>query len=228
VGADPGKLRIAFTTITPGGTPLHPDCVKAVDEAARLCGDLGHIVTEAAPKIDGGTLVPMFMTLWSAGCTWTIDSMALYTKQEVSAEKFEPATWALYQMGRQQSGSSYLLALQWLQRISREVARFMEDFDVWLTPTLGEPPLPLGSFNATPENPMAGMRKAAEFVPFTPICNSTGQPAMSVPLFWNDEGLPIGTHFVGRFGDEATLFRLAGQLETARPWSNRRPPVSAA
>lgn len=228
VGADPGKLRIAFTTITPGGTPLHPDCVKAVDEAARLCSDLGHIVTEAAPKIDGGTLVPMFMTLWSAGCTWTIDSMALYTKQEVSAEKFEPATWALYQMGRQQSGSSYLLALQWLQRISREVARFMEDFDVWLTPTLGEPPLPLGSFTATPENPMAGMRKAAEFVPFTPICNSTGQPAMSVPLFWNDEGLPIGTHFVGRFGDEATLFRLAGQLETARPWSNRRPPVSAA
>jgi amidase len=131
-------------------------------------------------------------------------------------------------MGRQQTGSSYLLALQWLQKTSRDVAGFMEDYDVWLTPTLGEPPLKLGSFDATPENPMAGMRKAAEFVPFTPICNITGQPAMSVPLFRSDEGLPIGTHFVGRFGDEATLFRLAAQLEAARPWGNRRPPVSAA
>jgi amidase len=104
----------------------------------------------------------------------------------------------------------------------------MLDYDVWLTPTLGEPPLPLGSFDATPDDPVAGMRRAVQFVPFTPICNMTGQPAMSVPLFWNDEGLPIGTHFVGRFGDEATLFRLAAQLESARPWSDRRPAVSAA
>lgn len=228
VGADPGKLRIAFTATAPGSAPIHPDCVSAVNEAARLCSNLGHIVTEAAPKIDGEMLVPMFMTLWSAGCTWTIDSMALYTRQEAIAEKFEPATWALYQMGRQQTGSSYLLALQWLQRTSRDVAHFMQDYDVWLTPTLGEPPLPLGSFDSTPEDPMAGMRKAAQFVPFTPICNATGQPAMSMPLFWNDQGLPIGTHFVGRFGDEATLFRLAAQLEEAQPWASRRPPVSAA
>lgn len=227
VGADPGKLRIAFTTVAPSGSPLHPDCVKAVNDAVTLCSNLGHEVTEAAPAVNGEMLVPMFMTLWSAGCTWTIDSMALYTQQEAKAEHFEPQTWALYQMGRQQTGSSYLLALQWLQRTSRDVARFMADYDVWLTPTLGEPPLPLGSFDATPEDPMAGMRKAAQFVPFTPICNATGQPAMSVPLFWNDEGLPIGTHFVGRFGDEATLFRLAAQLEGARPWGDRRPPITA-
>ena len=227
VGADPGKLRIAFTTVAPSGASLHPDCVTAVNEAVTLCSNLGHEVAEASPAVDGEKLVPMFMTLWSAGCAWTIDSMALYTKREVSPEKFEPATWALYQMGRQQTGASYLLALQWLQRTSRDVARFMEDYDVWLTPTLGEPPLPLGSFDATPDDPMAGMRKAAQFVPFTPICNATGQPAMSVPLFWNDQGLPIGTHFVGRFGDEATLFRLAAQLEAARPWGNRRPTTSA-
>jgi amidase len=227
VGADPGKLRIAFTTVAPSRASLHPDCVTAVNEAVTLCSNLGHEVTEAAPAINGEILVPMFMTLWSAGCTWTIDSMALYTKQEARTEHFEPATWALYHMGRQQTGSAYLLALQWLQRTSRDVARFMEDYDIWLTPTLGEPPLPLGSFDATPDDPMAGMRKAAQFVPFTPICNATGQPAMSVPLFWNDQGLPIGTHFVGRFGDEATLFRLAAQLEAARPWANRRPPISA-
>jgi Amidase len=94
-----------------------------------------------------------------------------------------------------------------------------------LTPTVADPPLPLGSFNSQPGNPLYGLQRAAAFVPFTPICNVTGQPAMSVPLFWNADGLPIGTHFVGRFGDEATLFRLAAQLEAARPWTSRRPQV---
>jgi amidase len=98
---------------------------------------------------------------------------------------------------------------------------------VWLTPTLSEPPVPLGTFDSTPENPLQGMERAHEFVPFTPICNATGQPAMSVPLLWNADHLPVGTHFIGRFGDEATLFRLAAQLEEARPWADRRPPVSA-
>jgi amidase len=92
---------------------------------------------------------------------------------------------------------------------------------------MGEPPVPLGTFDSPPDNPLQGFTRAAAFVPFTPICNITGQPAMSVPLHWNDAGLPVGAHFVGRFGDEATLFRLAAQLEHARPWADRRPPVSA-
>jgi len=107
------------------------------------------------------------------------------------------------------------------------VARFFVDYDVWLTPTLGEPPVPLGTFDSPPDNPMHGIFRAATFVPFTPICNVTGQPAMSVPLFWNSENLPIGTQCVGRFGDEATLFRLAGELERARPWAGRRPSLAA-
>ena len=227
VGADPGKLRIAFTTAAPSGVGIHPDCVRAVNEAVKLCTDLGHEVVEAAPQINGDSLTPMFMALWSAGCTWTIDGAALATKREPTPDQFEFGTWALYQMGRQQSGAAYLTAVQWLQMTARDVARFMQDYDVWLTPTLGEPPVPLGSFDSTPEHPMAGMARAAQFVPFTPICNVTGQPAMSVPLFWNEQGLPVGTHFVGRFGDEGTLFRLAAQLEAARPWAARRPPVSA-
>jgi amidase len=88
--------------------------------------------------------------------------------------------------------------------------------------------LPLGSFDSPPDDPLYAQRRAAEFVPFTPICNITGQPAMSVPLFWNAEGLPIGVHFVGRFGEEATLFRLAAQLETARPWANRKPALAVS
>lgn len=228
VGADPGKLRIAFTTAAPSGVTIHPDCVSAVNDAARLCSDLGHEVVDASPKLDGELMAPMFMTVWSAGCTWTIDGAALAMKRQPTPEDFEPGTWALYQMGLKQTGSGYMMALNWIQAASRDVARFMLDYDVWLTPTLGEPPLPLGSFDSPAEHPMAGMARAVQFVPFTPVCNMTGQPAMSVPLFWNDQGLPVGTHFVGRFGDEATLFRLAAQLEAARSWANRRPPVSAA
>ena len=112
-----------------------------------------------------------------------------------------------------------------MQRISRDIARFFVDHDVWLTPTLGQPPVPLGHFSYPGGDPFELRRKIATFSPFTYISNVTGQPAMSVPLYWNDEGLPIGSHFVGRFGDEATLFRLAAQLETARPWARRIPEV---
>src|SRR5437868_263386 len=227
VGAPTGKLRIALMTQTPLGTPVHPDCVKAAHDAAALCAELGHEVVEAAPAIDGERFLQSFMAIWSAGCAWTIDGLAHVTGREPQEDQFEPGTWVFYQMGKQTKASDYLLAWQWVQGLAREVAQFMSEYDVWLTPTLGEPPVALGSFDALPDDPVAGMKRAGTFVPFTPICNLTGQPAMSVPLLWNDEGLPIGTHFIGRFGDEATLFRLAAQLEQARPWAARRPPVSA-
>jgi amidase len=227
VGADPGRLRIAFTVKAPTGVAVHPDCVAAARDAAALCADLGHEVTEVTPAIDGQVVTPAFMTLWSAGCAWTVDDWARRTGRTPTPDLFEPLTWALQEMGRQHSASAYLLALQDLQKVSRQVARFFLDYDVWLTPTLGEPPVPLGTFDSPPENPLQGLIRAASFVPFTPICNITGQPAMSVPLYWNAEALPIGSHFISRFGDEATLFRLAAQLEQARPWAGRRPPVSA-
>jgi amidase len=119
------------------------------------------------------------------------------------------------------------MALEDIQRLARDVARLFTKWDVWLTPTLAEPPVPLGTFDPRPDDPLYGFFRSGKFMPFTSICNATGQPAMSVPLFWNDDNLPIGTHFIGRFGDEATLFRLAAQLEAARPWADRRPPVSA-
>jgi amidase len=223
VGAAPGPLRIALSTEAATGVPVHEDCVAAAREAARLCESLGHHVEEAAPEIDGPELSQRFISLWSAGAAWTIDDWARRTGQTPAPEAFEPLTWGLYEMGNRRTASAYLLALQDLQRVSRDVARFFTRFDVWLTPTLGEPPLPLGSFDPEPDNPMQGLFRAAAFVPFTPICNITGQPAMSVPLHWSAAGLPVGAHFVGRFGDEATLFRLASQLEQARPWAGRRP-----
>ena len=227
VGADPGKLRIAFTTQTLTGTPLHPDCVAAVKDAAALCADLGHEVVEATPPINVQMLTQMFTTIWSAGCALNIDAMAFITQRSATENQFERVTWALAQMGRGVTASAYLMAIAVLQMMTRSIARFFVDHDVWLTPTLGEPPVPLGTFDSPPDNPMQGFNRAVTFVPFTPICNVTGQPAVSIPLYWNAEGLPVGSHFVARFGDEATLFRLAAQLEQARPWADRRPPVSA-
>ncbi len=227
VGADPGKLRIAFTVTAPTSVKVHTDCISAVQDAAALCVDLGHEVVEAAPEINGELVARAFMVLFSAGCAWTMDGLGLAMRQTPTRDKFEPLTWALYEMGCQQSASSYLLSLTLLQRVARDIARFFLKYDVLLTPTLSEPPVPLGTFDSPPENPLQGLRRAETFVPFTPICNATGQPAMSVPLYWNAQGLPVGVHFVGRFGDEATLFRLAAQLESARPWVSRRPPVSA-
>ncbi len=220
VGADPGNLRIAFTTKAISGAPIHPDCIQAVREAADLCADLGHEVTEATPKISGDSLTDMFSVLWSSSTAATLS--ILKAKQD----QVEPLSWALYEMGRQISAPEYMQAITALQRVSRQFARFFVYYDILLTPTLAEPPVPLGTFDATADDPMKGFRRSKTFVPFTPICNVTGQPAMSVPLFWNQEELPVGSHFLARFGDEATLFRLAAQLEEARPWKDKIPPVS--
>jgi amidase len=218
---DPGRLRIAFAAKAPTDDPVHEDCVRAVQDAARLCEELGHSVEEAAPVIDGKTLTHAFVVPWFAGIA-SIVKMLGVTKTQV-----EPLTWAIYERSEASTAADYLIAVQTIQRVARDVASFFEQYDVLLTPTLTKPPAPLGSFEPTPEDPLAGFAETARYAVFTPICNATGQPAMSVPLFWNSEGLPVGAHFIGRFGDEATLFRLAGQLEKARPWKDRRPPVCA-
>ncbi len=224
-GLPPGQLKIAFSTTPFIEVKVHEDCAKAVKETASLCQTLGHEVEEAAPSVNGALFTQAFMTIFSAGLAWSIDGLSLVIGQRPSFEFFEPLTWACYEMGQKHSASSYLTSLTLLQRISREVAKFFEKYDLWLTPTLAMPPVELGFFASPPEDPLRGFRKATEFIPFTPLANATGQPAMSVPLYWNEDGLPIGVHFLARFGDEATLFRLAAQLEAARPWGNRRPKI---
>ncbi len=227
VGADTGRLRIAFSVEAPTGAAVHADCVRAVRDAAALCSDIGHEVEEAAPDVSAEMVLQPFMTVWESGCAMGVDGMALLSGRNATPDQFEILTWALYENGCRHSASDYLIAVALLQRVARDIGRFLVDYDLWLTPTLTEPPVPLGSFDSPPDNPLQGFVRSAEFCPFTPIANFTGQPAMSVPLFWNNDGLPIGTHFMGRFGDEATLFRLAAQLEEARPWAKLRPPVSA-
>jgi amidase len=224
VGTDPGRLRIAFSAFTI--SPADADCVDALQGAVQLCAGLGHEMVEDKPSIDYQLAAQCFTTLWAAGCAATIDGLARARGNSVCASDVEPLTWAMYVIGRRVSTADYQFAVEELQRLSRAIARFFTRYDVWLTPVLNELPPLLGSFDAPADDAFAAFRRAWAFAPIPAICNFTGQPAMSVPLHWNALGLPIGTHFAGRFGDEATLFRLAAQLEQSRPWKGRWPVLS--
>jgi len=223
--ARPEALRIAFSTKSPTGGEVHPDCVAATESAARLCAELGHDVTEAPLPVDGEDVARVFAKTWMAWTGWAIDYWARKLDLVPTAAHFEPVTWEMYQRGQSVSASDYLLAVTDAQLFGRTIGQFFRQYDVWLSPTTGEPAVPLGSFDAADDDVMAGARRAVTFAPFTAIFNLTGQPAMSVPLHWTDAGLPIGCQFAGRYGDEGTLFRLAAQLEEARPWANRRPAL---
>jgi amidase len=227
VRREPGRLRIAMTTAAATGVPVHEDCVRAVRETASLCESLGHDVFEFTPDVDGNALSEAFLVVYVSGVAATIAGWAMATGRTPAEADFETCTWAMREVGASRSPADYLLAVAHLQRFSRQVAGWHAGFDLWLMPVLAEPPLPLGTFDAPPDQPLLPLMRAGAWVPFTPIANITGQPAMSVPLHWNAGGLPVGSMFVAPYGDEATLFRLAAQLEQARPWAGRRPPVSA-
>lgn len=227
-----GRLRIGFLNTIPDGwgegMTVHPDCVNAVQDAAKLCAYLGHSVEEIDPTVlDYARLSRWFgliMTCW-------MGHVAAYWERELgttlSEEHLEPTTWAVYQAGLRRTGKDYLEAIEHVQRFTRQMARWYHDggYDVLLTPTMSIPPPPLGSFTIKADNPQGWARVTRACVVFTSVFNMTGQPAMSVPLWWNAENVPIGVQFAGRFGDEATLFRLAAQLEQTRPWSERIPLI---
>jgi amidase len=227
VDTAPAGLRVAVLTASPTGSAVHPDCVRATEQTAALCKSLGHHVEEATLKVDGDAFTEHFINVWAAGNAWTLLDWERRVGRTATEEDVEPLTWSLIEVGRMLDSGHYLLSLQELQRITRQIADYFEGIDVLLTPTLGEPPAPLGTFDSPPGEPLTGLFRAAAYVPFTPPFNVTGQPGISVPLHWNDAGLPIGVQFVGRFGAEETLLSLAGQLERAAPWAQRRPPVSA-
>ncbi|MBX3025256.1 amidase [bacterium] len=221
----PGRLRLAFATRAPGGVAIHPECVAAVEATARLCEELGHVVEEAAPPVDPGQFSQSFMALWTAGLAMQIEAVSMLAGRAIREADFEGLTWSLYQQGRQVTGSQYLLALAMLQITGRAVGQFHERYDAWLAPTLAAPPIALGTIDIDERDVLKAFAPIIDYVPFTPLQNATGQPAISLPLHWTADGLPVGVMFSARLGDEATLLRLAGQLEQARPWKDRRPAV---
>lgn len=221
----PKTLRIALSTKKLDGQPLHPDCVAAAQAAAKLCESLGHIVEEAAPDLDQMSLIPAFMAFWSANLAAGIDRVAQLTGQTPTDQLFEGLTWGLYEAGKRISASDYLLAKGAMQMAARSAAKFHRTYDIWLSSTLGAPPVKLGAFDMDERDPVKSFAPLIDYVPFTAMQNVTGQPAINVPLHWNAAGLPVGVHLVGRYGDEATLLQLAAQMEKAAPWAHRRPKL---
>jgi amidase len=247
VDRTPGQLRIAFTRDPLLDADVHPDCVTAVEDASALLEELGHDVMEAKPVVDGPAFARAFLTMAAAELGADFDQVRRETGRIASRGNVEPATWALALLSRATSARDYATALRTLEAMGRTVGAFFEPYDVLLTPTLASPPPPIGSlgpsegeirllrllgaFGSGKLVRMAGLldeaaRDAFAFIPFTPVFNMTGQPAMSVPLHWNGAGLPVGVQLVGRFGREDVLFRLAGQLERARPWFSRLPDIA--
>ncbi|HYF76056.1 MAG TPA: amidase [Symbiobacteriaceae bacterium] len=245
VQAPPGRLRIALDTRSPVGMPVDAECVKAVEEAARLLTDLGHHVEEASPEIDGPALARSYVTMY---CGEVACEVAQVRRRlgPAAAKEVESSTLALALLGEAISAAEFSEALHAWDRAGLAMGRFFQRYDLYLTPTVARPPVRIGELQPKPveQRLMAVLnslgsgrvwratglvdRIATENLaptPFTQLANLTGLPAMSVPLHWTAENLPVGVQFVAPFGEEGLLFRLAGQLEQAAPWFDRRPPV---
>lgn len=224
-GADPGKLLIALIVDSPTGTPVDSECRTAATDAAKLCESLGHKVEEARWPIDAPIMREAFLAIINVSVARTLDDAAKTLGRDVTDKDVEPVTWSMAQQGRNVSGIVYSRAIGTIHQIGLTMAKFQQTYDVILNPTLGKPPVPLGALSLSPKNMQSFTKEITEFGPFTAIYNVTGQPSMSVPLHWTPDGLPVGVMFSARFGDEATLFRLASQLEKAKPWAERRPKI---
>lgn len=228
VGRAPGRLRVAYSAVAADGHPTDPECVAALEDTVRLCDELGHHVEERWLPPLTEPIGAAIGTFYGAAAGWIISYWIRRLGREPEPGELDPLTDAFWEQGRSIPAGEYLLAIEELRRYAREVARFFTDFDLWLTPTLAQPPPQLGEMASSHTDPFVGLRRSSQFVAFPGIvANITGNPAMSVPLYWSSKGLPIGVHFLGRYGEETTLFRLAGQLEQARPWNHRRPEVHA-
>jgi amidase len=180
------------------------------------------------PALDDPEFLGEFITNWASGAAWNLDYWGRRTGKTIGPDDVETLTWALAEMGRSYSGAQYLSSREWLHTWARTAAEWWQQgFDLLLTPTIAEPPPPLGSFDSPPDNPLQGLFRAASLVTFTPQFNVTGQPAISLPLHTNDDGLPIGVQLVAAYAREDLLIRVAGQCEAAQPWAQRRPSVGA-
>jgi len=224
VGRDPGRLRIALTTTAWNGKPVDPQCADAAQAAARLCEELGHHVEEARPTFDAEALSHASRVIVGANVRNVLDLRGAARGRAVTEDEVERVTWLRVQDAAVFTAADYARSVLVMHRTGRAVARFFTGFDMLLTPTMACTPYPLGVLDMSTTDIEAFHDALLRSIAFTSLFNSTGHPAMSVPLAWSREGLPIGVQFVAPFGDDARLFRLGAQLESAQPWANRRPP----
>jgi amidase len=214
VGTEPSRLRVALATAPPVDVPVDPACVRAAHEAAALLDDLGHHVDEATPDWRSDEFQPLFLRVWQTG-------PAMYP---ADPQLLEPLNRAFVERAHETSSVEYGQAVMRLQRSCRPILAFWADYDIVLTPTLALPPVPIG-WLFEGDDPWHWIDRAIRFTPFTPLVNVLGLPAVSLPLSQTDDGAPIGVQLIGRPADEATLLRVSAQVERARPWRDRRPPV---
>jgi amidase len=206
------------------GTKLHAECLEAVQRAAKLCASLGHIVEEADPDLDMVPLRPMNARISEANTARSCHMRWKVLGREPNADDVETVTWAVYQRGLKVSGIEYIEAIAAAHAVGRKMAAFLTTYDVILSTTLAGPPPKLGYFDQNGDV-QTFTDRVTEYLSVTPLHNATGTPAMSVPLHWTADGLPVGVHFAGRYGEEATLLALTAELEKAQPWFDRVPAL---
>jgi Asp-tRNA(Asn)/Glu-tRNA(Gln) amidotransferase A subunit family amidase len=223
VGRPPGRLHIALATASWNGAPVDPECAAAATDAARLCESLGHHVEEARPDYNHEALGQATRIVIGANVRAALDVGAKARGRAVEAGDVERVTWEFAALGASHTAADYARSIGVVHRTGRAVARFFTRHDIILSPTMCRPPFPLGVLDMSSADADAYLAAMLASIGFTSLFNSSGNPAMSVPLAWPRSGLPIGIQFAAPFGGEALLFRLAGQLEAARPWAARRP-----
>jgi amidase len=226
VGRDPGKLRIGLTTQPPMGAQPDPECVRGAEEAAKLLESLGHEIVPIDYEWPADEIVSTFVDLW-AGLVSVGVAYAGVLGYELTEDKVEPLSWDLFQKGLQLPSTKYLGSLTRLQQISRELVGWWSDIDILLTPGLGQRPVPIGSINPQKQDdPFSALiPESSDFTPYTAVWNVTGQPAISLPLFHGEDGLPTPVQLVGPPVGEELVLSLAAQLEAERPWADRRPEL---
>jgi amidase len=227
-GREPGPLRIGFTTDAAVEAELDPQCERAVRDAAELLSSLGHEVEEVEAPWAGQDLLRIFTLVFGTPVAMGLFFGAQVTAREPSEELVEPLTWTIWNGIRERSALDYMLARTQLSAASRAIVGLWNDFDVVMTPALAQRPVRIGEIDACSDDPWEDFRRSGEFTPYTAVFNVTGQPAISLPLFHGDDGLPLGIQLAGRPADETTLLSLAAQLEAARPWADRRPELATA
>jgi len=228
-GRDPGKLKIASTIVPP--TPdavVDPICAQAVSDASELLRSLGHEVSEVELPWQAEGLQELFGAVFASQIALSIAYSGLVAGREPKADDMEPMSWAIYSMIGKLGAIEAQAAAVRLQAFTRQLVSFLAPYDALLTPALAERPLPLGSLDTAAPEPMATFTRSGLFTPFTPIFNASGQPAISLPMFAGEDGLPLAVQLVGAPAGEGALLALASQIEAAVPWADRRPEMARA
>ena len=228
VGAPTGKLKIGFLDHRPVPGDIDSECAEGVHLVAKVLEQLGHHVEAAWPHaLEDQSFAPKFTSLWSTNMSVAREGVATLLGREVTKDDFELVNWTMAEYSKRASATDYANAILSTSHYRRAVQQWWADgWDILLTPTAGRVPLPIGSFDNDSSDPMNPMKVAADFVPFTPAFNTSGQPAINLPLHWTAEGVPVGMQLVAAYGREDLLIRLASQLEEAMPWAHRRPVAS--